>query len=276
MSESFQILRGSPIRLSSRRVCSSALTSSQYLNRRMPDWTIAFSNGGTSSRKRSVCSGVLNPITFSTPARLYQLRSKMVTSPAAGKCGTNRWMYICDFSRSVGVCSATTRNTRGLTRSVIRLMVPPFPAVSRPSNTTQTFAPLALTHSCRATSSPCSSRICFSYSLVFILAVALVSPPGASDAGAVVLLAFFDFLLIGPVPLARRRGDAGASATMLVDCPTWRGRSLVPGKDRESTSAVLVLRGSCRLHRGRAKVVACQDQSCCESSRHRCVARPGH
>ena len=28
------------------------------------------------------------PITRSTPARLYQVRSKMTTSPAAGKCGT--------------------------------------------------------------------------------------------------------------------------------------------------------------------------------------------
>ena len=37
-------------------------------------------------RKRSVCSGVQKPITRSTPARLYQLRSKMTTSPAAGKC----------------------------------------------------------------------------------------------------------------------------------------------------------------------------------------------
>jgi len=44
-------------------------------------------------------------------------------------------MCICDFSRSVGAGRATTRNTRGLTRSVIRLIVPPFPAVSRPSNT---------------------------------------------------------------------------------------------------------------------------------------------
>ena len=77
-------------------------------------------------------------------------------------------MYICDFSRSVGAGRATTRNTRGLTRSVIRLIVPPFPAVSRPSNTTQIFAPDALTHSCRATSSPCSTRICRSYALRFI------------------------------------------------------------------------------------------------------------
>ena len=33
------------------------------------------------------CSSVQNPITRSTPARLYQLRSKITTSPAAGKCG---------------------------------------------------------------------------------------------------------------------------------------------------------------------------------------------
>ena len=84
------------------------------------------------------------PITRSTPARLYQLRSKMTTSPAAGKCGMYRWMYICDFSRSVGAGSATTRNTRGLTRSTIRLIVPPLPAVSRPSNTMQILAPVGL------------------------------------------------------------------------------------------------------------------------------------
>ena len=33
-------------------------------------------------------------------------------------------MYICDFSRSVGAGSATTLKTRGLTRSVSRLMTP--------------------------------------------------------------------------------------------------------------------------------------------------------
>src|SRR5574338_72484 len=49
-----------------------------------------------------------------------------------------------------------TRNTRGLTRSVIALMVPPLPAPSRPSKTTQTFRPLCLTHSCSRTSSTCS------------------------------------------------------------------------------------------------------------------------
>jgi hypothetical protein len=79
-----------------------------------------------------------------------------------------RWMYICDFSRSVGAGRAATRNTRGLTRSVIRLIVPPFPAVSRPSNTMQILAPDALTHSCMATSSPCRTLISRSYGLRFI------------------------------------------------------------------------------------------------------------
>ena len=44
-------------------------------------------------------------------------------------------MYICVFSRSEGAGSATTRNTRGLTRSVSARIVPPLPAVSRPSKT---------------------------------------------------------------------------------------------------------------------------------------------
>ena len=77
-------------------------------------------------------------------------------------------MYICDFSRSVGAGRATTRNVRGLTRSVIALMVPPLPAVSRPSKTMQILAPDSFTHSWRATTSPCSSRSSSSYSLRFI------------------------------------------------------------------------------------------------------------
>ena len=43
MSDSFQIFRGSWMRLSRRRVCSSALTSSQYLSSRIPESTMAFS-----------------------------------------------------------------------------------------------------------------------------------------------------------------------------------------------------------------------------------------
>ena len=49
--DSFQIFRGSSIRLSSRRACSSGLTSSQYLSSRIPQSAIAFSQLGTSCRK---------------------------------------------------------------------------------------------------------------------------------------------------------------------------------------------------------------------------------
>ena len=76
-----------------------------------------------------------------------------------------RWRYICDFSRSVGAGSATTRKTRGLTLAVIALMTPPLPAVSRPSKTMQTFAPVARTHSCIATNSACSGSRCLRYFL---------------------------------------------------------------------------------------------------------------
>jgi hypothetical protein len=51
----------------------------------MPDWTTFFSIADTPSRNWRVCSSVQNPITRSTPARLYQLRSKIATSPAAGR-----------------------------------------------------------------------------------------------------------------------------------------------------------------------------------------------
>lgn len=53
---------------------------------------------------------------------------------------------------------------------MIALIVPPFPAVSLPSNTTQTFAAEAFTHACIATSSPCSRRNSRSCCFLFILA----------------------------------------------------------------------------------------------------------
>src|SRR4051794_24241825 len=72
-------------------------------------------------------------------------------------------MYIWLFSRSDGAGSATTRKTRGLTRSVIALIVPPLPAASRPSKTMTTRRPFAFTHSWSAHSLPCSRAKCFSY-----------------------------------------------------------------------------------------------------------------
>ena len=48
------------------------------------------------------------------------------------------------------------RTTRGLVRSTMRLMVPPFPAASRPSKRTQMRKSVWTTHSCSLTSSRCS------------------------------------------------------------------------------------------------------------------------
>src|SRR5271156_4032408 len=84
-------------------------------------------------------------------------------------------MYICDFSRSVGAGSATTRKMRGLTRSVMALIVPPLPAPSRPSKTMQTFRPLCTTHCWSLTNSMCRRASSCSYSFRFSLP--LGSPP---------------------------------------------------------------------------------------------------
>ena len=86
IGESFQILRPSLMRSLRRRVCSSGLTSSQYLSKMTPDSTMAFSTSGVPARKRFTWSSVQKPSTRSTPARLYQLRSKIVILPAAGRC----------------------------------------------------------------------------------------------------------------------------------------------------------------------------------------------
>ena len=158
----FHCRTGSSMRARNRRSCSSWPTSSQILIRMMPPSTTYFSTCGQSSRKRRCCSSLQNPMTYSTPARLYQLRSKITISPPAGNCSIYRCMNIWDFCRSDGAGSATTRKTRGLTRSVRALMVPPLPAASRPSNTMMIRAPLALTHSCKWQSSTCSLRNSFS------------------------------------------------------------------------------------------------------------------
>ena len=64
-----------------------------------------------------------------------------------------RWKYHWVASRSVGLVERAIRAFRGLRYSVIRLIVPPLPAASRPSKTTTIRAPDALTHCCILTSS---------------------------------------------------------------------------------------------------------------------------
>ncbi len=83
---SFHWRSGSSMRASNRLACSSLLTSSQYLRRMMPPSVMYSSNSGQTLRNALYCSFEQKPMTYSTPARLYQLRSKITTSPAAGKC----------------------------------------------------------------------------------------------------------------------------------------------------------------------------------------------
>ena len=99
MSDNFQILRGSSIRLSSRRVCSSALTSSQYLTSMIPESTIACSTAGT-REEPAVCSSVQSP----TPAR---------HRPGCTSCGRrSRPRRPPGSGRSNAACTSATSRGR--------------------------------------------------------------------------------------------------------------------------------------------------------------------
>jgi len=88
MGLSFHCFSGSWMRPKNRLCCSSSEMENQYLMTCMPERTSIFSNSGTVRKNSSSCSSLQKPITRSTPARLYQLRSNSTISPAAGKCET--------------------------------------------------------------------------------------------------------------------------------------------------------------------------------------------
>ena len=56
-----------------------------------------------------------------------------------------RWKYHCPGSVEVGLVNATTRAERGFRCSMNLLIVPPFPAASRPSKTMTCFLSLSWT-----------------------------------------------------------------------------------------------------------------------------------
>src|ERR1700740_490967 len=91
---SFHCRSGSLILASNRLCCSFFPTSSQYLTRIIPASTMYFSAVGQSFKKVLYCSLEQKPITCSTPARLYQLRSQITISPAVGNCAIYLCMYI--------------------------------------------------------------------------------------------------------------------------------------------------------------------------------------
>ena len=120
-------------------------------------------------------------------------------------------MYICELTRASGAGSAMCLKTRGLVRSVIRRIVPPLPAESTPSNTTQTRAPVVLTHSCMATSSPWRILICRSYSFRFIFPEGLGSEAASVSPRSCLFLC--DLLIRPPftagTDISRSRGPPG-------------------------------------------------------------------
>jgi hypothetical protein len=150
---SFQRLTGSVSRLTNRRSCSVLDTENQNLISVMPSLASMRSNSGASRRNSVHSSGWQKPMTRSTPARLYQDRSNITISPAAGRCAMYRCRYHSVRSFSVGFSSATTRAPRGLRFSANRLIVPPLPAASRPSKTIMMRSPASLVHRCSLSSS---------------------------------------------------------------------------------------------------------------------------
>ena len=85
---------------------------------------------GADLQEPAVLLPVQKPSTCSTPARLYQLRSKIDDLPG-GREVLQVALQVHLALLAVRRRGAPPRNTRGLTRSVIALIVPPFPAASR-------------------------------------------------------------------------------------------------------------------------------------------------
>src|SRR5579884_2101320 len=85
---------------------------------------------------------------------------------------------------------------RGLTRSMMRLIMPPLPAASRPSKMITMRAFVALTHSCSFTSSTCSLKSSTSYSLLAIFCLPSTPDVGVLPSGLICFFFFFDVFAI--------------------------------------------------------------------------------
>jgi len=88
VGDSFHCRTGSTCRITNRVRCSLCDTENQNFVRCNPECTSIRSNSGASRMNSRYSSGVQNPITRSTPARLYQDRSNITISPAPGRCVT--------------------------------------------------------------------------------------------------------------------------------------------------------------------------------------------
>ena len=102
IGDSFQILRPSSIRDSSRRVCSSGLTSIQYFERIISGVDHRLFHLRRNWRNRFVCSSVQKPITRSTPAQLYQTAVEDDDLACGRQMRHVALKYICDFRAPSG------------------------------------------------------------------------------------------------------------------------------------------------------------------------------
>jgi hypothetical protein len=183
MSDSFQALRPSSMRASSRLACSSGLTSSQYFRRIDPVVDDRFLDPGNHLQKllglalgaephHPLNAGPIVPAAVKDDdlARRWQMRNVAL--------GVHLRFFALGGRRQ-----PTTRKMRGLTRSVIASIVPPLPAPSRPSKTMQTLRPLSTTHCWSLTNSMRKRVSSRSYSFRFSLPSASWTSLLASDIG---------------------------------------------------------------------------------------------
>ena len=94
-----------------------------------------------SSYARLHCSSVANPSTRSTSTRPYHDRSNTDMPPQPGMDGQKRQRKWWRFSSKVGAANCVTRTWRGSSGATSRLIAPPLPDASQPSNTMQSGGP---------------------------------------------------------------------------------------------------------------------------------------
>src|SRR3954447_8916299 len=157
-SVSFHDRSGSRARRSKRLSCSCGETCSQNLMMIMPSSASMRSNSLISPYARDHCSSVAKPSTRSTSTRPYHDRSSTAIPPQPGSTGKKRHRKWWRFSSWVGAANDATRTWRGSSGATRRLIAPPLPEASQPSNSTHTGGPSRPSPSRPPSTSRSSSR----------------------------------------------------------------------------------------------------------------------
>ena len=87
-------------RIANRVRCSAGDTENQNLVRWMPSLASMSSNIGACRMNSAYCSGVQNPITFSTPARLYHDLSNSTISVMSCRSPEGAKSHPCSRMRA--------------------------------------------------------------------------------------------------------------------------------------------------------------------------------